>query len=56
MTFTNNCKIDWMRYPPLDEVLSSNIKLLIGDLNVKLNGNRRGMNRIIGPDGFDLII
>ncbi|XP_061879946.1 craniofacial development protein 2-like [Entelurus aequoreus] len=35
----------------LDEIPSYDIKMLIGDLNAKVDGDRRGLNATVGPHG-----
>lgn len=35
----------------LEEIPSYDIKLLIGDLNAQLDGDRRGLNTTVGPHG-----
>ena len=35
----------------LDESPSYDIKLLIGDFNAKVDGDRRGLNTTVGPHG-----
>ena len=35
----------------LDELPSHDIKMLIGDLNARVDGDRRGLNTTVGPHG-----